>query len=192
MSYGDGSSIEGITAGFLESANGPVDDGKSQGADEKTNTGIDDGLTGGFGFIRIARREHKSGATFDNKCDGDDAGDTDNRVEETMNRVGDVFAGVCSVKHVDSKVGDGEREADNEEANTGINDGLLGFLEFVGITRRGDVIITTNDDEDGGDETANGNNPIDGVLDEFGGGGTTLVDAISIKGSAGASEGDAN
>ena len=81
------------------------------------------------------------------------------------------------------------------EYNISLNesfDGLLGFLEFVGITRRGDVIITTNNDEDGGDETANGNNPIDGVLDEFGGGGTTLVDAISIKGSAGASEGDAN
>ena len=52
------------------------------------------------------------------------------------------------------EVDDGEREDDDDEADTGIEDSFFGFFEFAGIPGRCHVVDATNDDIYDGNESA--------------------------------------
>ena len=56
----------------------------------------------------------------------------------------------------------------NNKSKTGIENGLFSFLEFIGITRGGDVTDATVDNEYHTNNTSHSNNPLDSASDHSG------------------------
>ena len=63
------------------------------------------------------------------------------------------------------EVDDGECENNDYETNDTVKNGILGFFDFAGITRRSHIADTADNDDDYGDDTKNGNNCIDNASD---------------------------
>lgn len=60
----------------------------------------------------------------------------------------------------DYEVDDGKRKSGDNEADDGVEDGLFGFLEFIGVTGGSHVIDATDEDENDGDESTDGDDGI--------------------------------
>ena len=75
-----------------------------------------------------------------------------------------VFAGVFGfvgvVEDADGPVDYCESEGADDETDTGIKDGVFGFLELAGVALGGHVVYAADDDEDNGYDTQDGD---DGV-----------------------------
>lgn len=73
--------------------------------------------------------------------------------------------GLCVSNHIADKGGDDFGNTDDSKADKGINNGGLGFLDFAGLAGGGDVANTANYYENGGYNTSDANEPLDGVGD---------------------------
>ena len=84
---------------------------------------------------------------------------------------------VSFADHVADKGSNYFGEGDDGEADEGVGNHLFGLLEFIGIARGGNVGDATVDDENGGDEAGNGDNPLEGVEEDL-----VSVDSFEIRG----------
>lgn len=168
-----------LARGFNDKASGGVtgivvNDVEYEGSDkssERNNDKADNGVKdGGFGFLEfagIATRRHETYAANDNENDGDDAGNTDEPINEATNhRVNIINVDtslfyaiivdeVCAEGDTDG-VNNGGSEHDDGETDKGTSEGLLAGSGFDWITRGEHIEVATVDyvayDEIDGDD----------------------------------------
>ena len=71
-----------------------------------------------------------------------------------------------AIHKTDGKVDNGEGEGADDEANNCVEDGILGFLGFAGITTGGHVLDATDYDENDGDKAGDGDDAIEDSADD--------------------------
>ena len=69
-------------AGVVDDADGPVDDSEGKGADDETDAGVEDGVSGFLEFAGVALRSHVIDTTDDDEDDGDDADNGDDGIKD--------------------------------------------------------------------------------------------------------------
>lgn len=72
------------------------------------------------------------------------------------------------IDDADGKVGNGESQDADDEADEGVKDSFAGFFDFASIARGGHIIDATDDNEDDGDNTGDGDNTVKDSLDSAG------------------------
>ena len=111
-------------------------------------------LAGQLVSIKIARR---GGFLLDYQLGEEGSGD-----EASFFAFG--FVGV--VEDTDGPVDYRKGEGADDETDTGIKDGVFGFFELAGVALGGHVVYATDDDEDNGYDTQDGDDGIQNRLDD--------------------------
>ncbi len=91
---------------FPDHIDDPVNDDKGENHDDETNNGIKNSIFGFLNFGSITSGSHILNTTDNNEDDGNDAGDTDDGVEDVLDNSWEtIFGAIATVGFFDS-IGD--------------------------------------------------------------------------------------
>ena len=136
----------GVTGIVIDNIEDESGDKSSERNNDKADNGVKDGGFGLLKFAGVATRCHETYAANDNENDGDDAGNTDEPINEATNHsvnIINVDAGlfntviideICAESDTDG-VNNGGGEHDDGETDEGASEGLLACSSFDWITR---------------------------------------------------------
>ena len=154
-----------------------VRDGEGEDTNNETNSGVEKGVFGFLDFLGIAGRSHEVDAADDHEDDADsakhgddavdDAGDKSNKIVFTTTY--GVYVGASVADELDNhEVDDDKGKSTDGKTDTGIHDGVFGFLDFVGVAGGSHEVDAADHDENDGDGASDGDDAVDDALNDFG------------------------